>query len=64
MKIEFNTANDASSDRLCGSWFLAPLHVRTTSYRPQNNAQAAIVIFATSAKIGRKDWDKERLGDS
>ena len=58
MKIEFNTENDASGHRLQGSRSLAPLCVRVTSYRPQNTAHfglAAIVIFAASAKIGKKD---------
>ena len=64
MKIEFNTENDASGHRLCGSQLLAPLHVHATSYRPQNTARfglAAIVILAASTKIGRKDRDRERF---
>ena len=62
MKIEFNTENDASGHCLRVSRSLAPLRVCATSYRLQNTANfglAAIVIFAVSAKIGRKHQDRE-----
>ena len=62
MKIKFNADNDASGHCLHGSRSLTPLHVHATSYRSQNTAHfciAALVIFAASAKIGRKDQDKE-----
>ena len=62
MKIEFNTENNTTGHRLSGSRSLAPLRVHATSYRPQNTAHfglAAIVIFTVSAKIGRKDRDRE-----
>ena len=62
MKIKFNADNDTSGHCLHGSRSLTLLHVHATSYRSQNTAHfciAALVIFAASAKIGRKDQDKE-----
>ena len=53
MKIELNTENDASGHRLCFSI--------TSAIARARDGLATIVIFATSAKIGRKDRDRERF---
>ena len=57
-----NIHYDTSGHRLRGFRSLAPLRVHATSYRQQNTTHfdlAAILIFAASAKIGRKGRDME-----